>query len=86
LDKYLDTDDDGIISASDNPNGDDLATPVPLDRIRAVRIWILTRTGNEQRDHSDTSTYIVANQRVPVNDRNRRHLVATTVKCRNMAL
>jgi type IV pilus assembly protein PilW len=86
LDKYLDTDDDGIISASDNPNGDDLAPPVPLGRIRAVRIWILTRTGNEQRDHSDTSTYIVANQRVPANDHNRRQLVITTVKCRNMAL
>jgi len=86
LDKYLDTDDDGIITASDNPNGDDLATPVALDRIRAVRIWILTRTGNEQREYSDTSTYIVANQRVPANDRNRRRLVITTVKCRNMAL
>jgi hypothetical protein len=28
----------------------------------------------------------VANQRVPANDRNRRQLVITTVKCRNMAL
>jgi type IV pilus assembly protein PilW len=86
LDKYLDTNDDGIISASDDPNGDDLATPVPLDRIRAVRIWILTRTGNELRDYSDTSTYVLANQRVTVNDRNRRQLVTTTVKCRNLAL
>jgi type IV pilus assembly protein PilW len=86
LDKYLDTDDDGIISASDDPNGDDLATPVPLDRIRAVRMWILTRTGNEQGEYSDTSTYVLANQRVPVNDGKRRHLVITTVKCRNLAL
>jgi type IV pilus assembly protein PilW len=86
LDKYLDTNDDGIISASDDPNGDDLATPVPLDRIRAVRIWILTRTGNEQSEYSDTSTYVLANQRFPVNDGNRRYLVTTTVKCRNMAL
>ena len=86
LDKYLDTDDDGIISVSDNPNGEDLATPVPLDRIKAVRIWILARTGNEERGHSDTSTYVLANQRVPANDGNRRYLVTTTVKCRNMAL
>jgi type IV pilus assembly protein PilW len=86
LDKYLDTNDDGIISVSDDPNGDDLATPVPIDRIRAVRIWILTRTGNEQRDYSDTATYVLANQRITTNDRNRRQLVTTTVKCRNMAL
>lgn len=86
LDKYLDTNDDGIISASDDPNGDDLATPVPLDRIRAVRIWILTRTGNQLRDYSDTSTYVLANQRVTANDSNRRQLVTTTVKCRNLAL
>ena len=86
LDTYLDTDDDGILSASDDPNGDDLAAPVALDRIRAVRIWIITRTGNEERGYSNGSTYVLPKQRFTYNDGRRRQLVTTTVKCRNMAL
>ena len=86
LDKYLDTNDDGIISVDDDAAGADLASLAPLDRIRAVRIWILARTGREDRAFSDTSTYVVANQRVNANDGSRHHLLTTTVKCRNMAL
>jgi len=86
LDKYLDTNDDGIISIDDDAAGADLASPVPLDRIRAVRMWILARTGREDRAFADTITYVVANQRVNANDGNRHHLLTTTVKCRNMAL
>ena len=86
LDKYLDTNDDGIISVDDDTAGGDLASLVPLDRIRAVRIWILARTGREDRAFADTSTYVVAHQRVTAHDGNRRHLLTTTVKCRNMAL
>ena len=86
LDTYLDTNDDGIISIDDNPAGANLASPVDLDKIRAVRIWVLARTGREDRAFSDTSTYVVANQRVNANDGSRRHLLTTTVKCRNMAL
>jgi len=86
LDKYLDTNDDGIISVDDDAAGADLAALAPLDRIRAVRIWILARTGREDRAFSNTSTYVVANQRVKANDGSRRHLLTTTVKCRNMAL
>jgi type IV pilus assembly protein PilW len=86
LDTYLDTNDDGIISVDDNPAGANLASPVDLDKIRAVRIWILARTDREDRAFSDTSTYVVANQRVTASDGSRRHLLTTTVKCRNMAL
>jgi type IV pilus assembly protein PilW len=86
LDKSLDTNDDGIISASDDPNGVDLAASVPLDKIRAVRIWILAKTAKEERGYSDTSTYVLANQRVYANDGRRRQLIVTTVKCRNLAL
>jgi type IV pilus assembly protein PilW len=86
LDKYLDTNDDGIISIDDDAAGADLASLVPLDRIRAVRMWILARTGREDRAFADTSTYVVANQRVNANDGSRRRLLTTTVKCRNMAL
>jgi type IV pilus assembly protein PilW len=86
LDKYLDTNDDGIISIDDDAAGANLASPVDLDRIRAVRMWILARTGREDRDFADTITYVVANQRVNANDGNRHYLLTTTVKCRNMAL
>lgn len=92
LDKHLDTNDDGVIDALDSDEGADLpfeiepSGEVTLDKIRAVRIWILARTGNEDRAYSDTSTYILANQRIPANDGRRRQLVITTVKCRNMAL
>jgi type IV pilus assembly protein PilW len=86
LDKYLDTNDDGIISIDDDAAGADLASLVPLDRIRAVRMWILARTGREDRAFADTITYVVANQRVNANDGSRHHLLTTTVKCRNMAL
>jgi type IV pilus assembly protein PilW len=86
LDKYLDTNDDGIISIDDNAAGANLASLVPLDRIRAVRMWILARTGREDRTFADTSTYVVANQRVNANGGSRYHLLTTTVKCRNMAL
>ena len=86
LDKYLDTNDDGIISVDDAAAGADLASLVPLDRIRAVRMWILARTGREDRTFADTSTYVVANQRVNANGGSRYHLLTTTVKCRNMAL
>jgi type IV pilus assembly protein PilW len=86
LDKYLDTNDDGIISIDDDMDGANLASPVPLDRIRAVRMWVLARTGREDRAFIDTSTYVVGKQRVNANAGSRYHLLTTTVKCRNMAL
>jgi type IV pilus assembly protein PilW len=86
LDTYLDTNDDGIISIDDDAAGADLATPVSLDKIRAVKMWILARTGREDKAFADTTTYVVADQRVNANDGSRHHLLATTVKCRNMAL
>jgi len=93
LDKNLDTNDDGLIDAADNQDGADLPVAVAptgevtLDKIRAVRIWILARTGNEDRKYSDTSTYVLANQSWgPADDGRRRQMVITMVKCRNMAL
>jgi len=86
LDTYLDTNDDGIISIDDDAAGADLASPVPLDKIRAVRMWILARTGREDKAFTDNITYVVAVQRVNANDGSRHHLLTTTVKCRNLAL
>jgi type IV pilus assembly protein PilW len=82
----LDENDDGSITAADAPAGESTGIVVNLADIRAVKMWILARTGREDRAFVDTSTYVVGNQRVPANAGSRYHLLTTTVKCRNMAL
>ena len=92
----LDGNDDGVIDAGDDTNGDkliddnDAGTPLPapveLDKIVAVRIWLLAKTGQSDRRYTGSETYVVGNRILPRNDQNRRNLVTTTVKCRNMAL
>jgi type IV pilus assembly protein PilW len=82
----LDENDDGSITAADAPAGESTGIVVNLADIRAVKMWILARTGREDRAFVDTRTYVVGNQRVPANAGSRYHLLTTTVKCRNMAL
>jgi len=91
LDTNLDTNSDGEVDSNDNPTGVALTTTVNIDKIRAVKIWILARTSHLDRTYNDNHTYAVANQRItPItrgNDRYYRHrLLTTTVKCRNMGL
>jgi prepilin-type N-terminal cleavage/methylation domain-containing protein len=96
LNVKLDGNNDGAIDASDDTNGDGviddndagtlLATPVELNKIVAVKIWLLTKTGRSDRRYSRSETYVVGNRIIHKNDQNRRNLVTTAVKCRNMAL
>ncbi len=96
LNVKLDGNDDGAIDASDDTNGDGLIddndagtllpAPVDLDKIVAVKIWLLAKTGQSDRRYSRSETYVVGNRIMPRNDQNRRNLVTTTVRCRNMAL
>lgn len=96
LDVSLDGNDDGIIDASDDTNGDgeidnndagtSLPTLVDLDRIRAVKVWLLARTGRMDPKYNDPNTYVVGSKIISPGGNNRRYLVTTTVKCRNMAL
>ncbi|MCG6983526.1 MAG: prepilin-type N-terminal cleavage/methylation domain-containing protein [Deltaproteobacteria bacterium] len=96
LNVNLDGNDDGVIDASDDTNGDGkiddddagtpLATPVGLDKIRAVKIWVLAKTGKSDRRYNVAETYVVGNRLLSRNDQNRRSMVITAVKCRNMAL
>ena len=95
LNVNLDGNDDGTIDASDDTNDDGeiddndagtpLSTPVELDKIVAVKIWLLAKTGQSDRNYASSETYVVGNRIMPTNDQNRRNLVTTTVKCRNMA-
>jgi type IV pilus assembly protein PilW len=91
LDKFLDTDDDGTIDENDTEGGANLAGQIDLVDIRAVRIWLLARTRQPVKGHTDDQTYSVgANHRGPADGdwdpRRKRVLLTTTVYCRNMGI
>ncbi len=91
LDTLLDTDDNGIIDENDTEGGANLSGQVDLDKIRAVRIWLLARTRYPIKGHTDNQTYVVgANHRDPSDPdwdpRRKRVLLTTTVYCRNMGI
>jgi type IV pilus assembly protein PilW len=92
LDTVLDDNEDGVIDASDSPGGVPLNPvlfpnfPVEIDRIRAVRIWVLARSRIPIRGHSDNRTYVVGAARVTPGDSFQRRLLVDTVNCRNMGL
>ena len=96
LDATLDNDDDGDIDADDDVNNDNvidttdgaLPSEVDIDRIRAIKVFILARTKSPDFGFNDTSTYVVGSRIVdpPAGDRFRRRLLSTTVKCRNIGL
>jgi type IV pilus assembly protein PilW len=91
LDNLLDTNDDGIIDENDTEGGVNMAGQVFIDRIRAVRIWLLARTRQPIKGHIDNQTYAVgANHRGPADgdwDPSRRRMLLTTiVYCRNMGI
>ncbi|MBW1773889.1 MAG: PilW family protein [Deltaproteobacteria bacterium] len=98
LDLNLDTDGDGVINISDDTTPGNgvlegvtlvaLGLPnVPLADIRAVKIWILARTDQVVRGFHDTNSYVVGRRVItPVGDDNKfkRRLLTTTVRCRNL--
>jgi type IV pilus assembly protein PilW len=91
LDTYLDTDDNGIIDTDDTEDGDVMTGQVPIAKVRAVRIWLLARTRQPVKGHTDNQTYAVgANHRGPTDPdwdpRRKRVLLTTTVYCRNMGI
>jgi type IV pilus assembly protein PilW len=66
--------------------GSDLAAPVPLSDIRAVRVWVLARTSEPVRGHFESRTYGVGDRMISSADNFQRRLITTTVFCRNMGL
>lgn len=86
LDLNLDTNDDGVIDTNDNTAGVALASQVDLERIKAVKIWLLARTGKVDRSFTNSTIYVVSNQQLQYNDNFRRRLFTTAIACRNMAL
>jgi type IV pilus assembly protein PilW len=106
LDRILDTNDNGIIDRNDTAGGQDLiglgweTGYVPLNRIRAVQVWLLARTRVPLRNYTDTATYIVGDKHIDARDTNRdgvvdgsdkpdnykRRLLTATIRCRNLGL
>ena len=81
----IDSDGNNVLDTSVAGGG--LPTLVNMDRIRAVRIWLLGRTKGNVPKHRDIDTYVVGNQTLgPFNDNFQRILLISTVKCRNMGL
>jgi type IV pilus assembly protein PilW len=85
LDTNLDTNKDGRIDVGDGTAG--LPFSVSPDRIRAVKIFLLSRTRGPDRGYVDKHTYVVGFRRI-INpgDSFRRQLMELTVKCRNLGL
>jgi type IV pilus assembly protein PilW len=106
LDRILDTNDDGLIDGKDTPGGQDLTgmgwetAYVPLNRIRAVRVWLLARTRVPLKNYIDTATYVIGDKHIDAQDSNgdgvvdasdkpdnfKRRLLSATIKCRNLGL
>jgi len=91
LDTYLDTDDNGIIDTDDTEGGDGMTGQPVIANIRAVRIWLLARTRQPVKGHTDNRTYAVGPvHRGPADGdwdpRRKRVLLTTTVYCRNMGI
>jgi len=86
LDLNLDTNDDGVIDTNDSTAGVSLSPQVDINRIRAVRIWLLARTGKVDRSFTNSTIYVVSNQHPQYNDNFRRRLLTTAISCRNMNL
>jgi type IV pilus assembly protein PilW len=93
LDRHLDVNGDGLIDIRDAPgvangfiNGVALAQPVPMDRIRAVRIWLLAEARNPDQSFFDNETYVVGNQVYTPRDNRRRRLLETTFKFKNLGV
>jgi prepilin-type N-terminal cleavage/methylation domain-containing protein len=82
-------DDPGSASVGLDTNNADhtaLAQVVSLDRIRAVRIWILARTSIPLRGKAVTKNYVVGDKPVNETDNFQYRLLTATVKVRNLGL
>lgn len=92
LDTLLDSNADGVIDETDDLDGDGrindrlMTTKVPVDRVRAVAIWLLVRTRAPLRGHHDASTYVVGDKIITPADNYKRELVTSIVYCRNLGL
>jgi len=90
LDSHLDTNMDGVIDASDAAGGGQLSdvpgapNNIHLDKIRAVRVWLLARTRYPIRGYVDNETYVVGRHHLTPANAYKHCLLEGMVFCRNM--
>lgn len=94
LDAHIDTNGDGKIDGSDDQDGDGRITaldgcpldpPLPIQHIKAVRIWLLAQSNVRLKNYSDNSVYVAGDQLYPAaNDGYVRKLMETVIHCRNL--
>ena len=94
LDTHIDANDDGLIDEKDDINGDNridgadggaLDSPLPLDRIRSMRVWLLAVTSGPLQGVRDSRVYVVADRVISTTDDGRKRLILESrVECRNL--
>lgn len=85
LGQSLDTNDDGLINLNDSVSPSTITTPAGMDRIRAVKVWVLARTNFPTRNNFDNTTYVVGGVRYTPNNNYGHVLLTTTIRLRNMS-
>ena len=61
----------------------DVTSPSGWDDVNSVRIWLLARNTTAEPGYLNTTTYVMGDQNVVVNDSFRRQLFSTVVQLRN---
>ena len=94
LDTHLDTNDDGRIDTADDADGDlrltgadgaALNPPVPLDRIKIVRVWLLSVSSQPLKGHLDSRSYVVGDRVIKAAPDGFAHqLLETVIEGRNL--
>lgn len=75
---------DGVIDTFDTPGGVPMGFLVYIEKIKAVKVWLLARTKHPIARHKENRTYVVGDKHIVCNDAYQRRLLTTTIKCRNM--
>jgi len=95
LDTRLDTNSDGTIDIHDSPGlngingintGVMLGSIVSVNKIRAVRVWLLVETDRIDLNFNGTTTYVIGQYIVTLDNNKKRRLLTATIKCRNPGL
>jgi len=94
LDTHLDANNDGMIDERDDTDDDQRITgadgcaldpPVSLDRIRAVRVWLLAVSAFPIKEQVDNRSYVVGDRIFTAgNDAFVRRILESMVECRNL--
>ena len=90
LDLRLDTNNDGSIDQIDDTDFDDvidgvaLDPKIPMSAIKAVKIWVLVQSDEPDPSYHEAETYVIGRNIIKTDDRIRRRMLSSIIKCRNL--